>query len=104
MLTSVSFFYIPTFLIHPIFDEKGKFKCNILPESRQMDFISSTSSDSELESKIKLKPLKKKIVRNESKLINYQMGVFCQKGGKLFEYQQKSQQKFNECTKVRMNI
>lgn len=70
-----------------------------------MEFISSTSSDSELESKIKLKPFKKEIGSHEStKNINYQLCVFCQKGGKLFESQRISQQKFIECTKVRMNI
>lgn len=61
-----------------------------------MDFESGSSSDSEIESKIKLIPVKKKA---DTKLCD-----ICQESGILVKSQQKSKQRFIESTKIRMDI
>lgn len=70
-----------------------------------MDIKSSTSSDSELESKIKMLPLYKETAKKHEKMFNQQTCVICQeKGGILVISKEKSKRKFIDSTNVRMNI
>ncbi|VEN36170.1 unnamed protein product [Callosobruchus maculatus] len=79
--------------------------CLVDTKSTQiMDVDSSTSSDSELDARIKFRPNIKKSSKKKGDMFSDKSCIICKGSGQLVQSRETSKQRFIDCTKIRMDI